>query len=166
MFPTSCNIRAVVQGSTIALQRLYSKLDWLGCSGSTCVKDSCPRLYMEGGNWNNCQADVYRIFRMNGPGPVMVGDAVGLYYPPGNDWFSIAGGTGHRNPCPGSPTSCNGFANEDKWLICFGEVFRIYARGKSSGAVITDHDDIFLFYVNACTQCTQWEGIARALTRK
>ena len=78
-----------------------------------------------------------------------------LLYPPGNDWFSIAGGTGHRNPCPGSPTSGNGFANEDKWLICFGEVFRIYARGKSSGAVITDHDDIFLFYVNAYT----WVGL-------
>ena len=62
---------------------------------------------------------------------------------------------GGRHPCPGTPTSAHGFANQDKWLICFGEVFRIYAKGKSIGQAIRDHDDIFLYYVNA----NKWVGL-------
>ena len=144
--PSGCNYRALEQGSTVALQSLYSKRNWLGCSGETCVKDTCPGLYMEGSDWDNCPAYVYQIYRRNGPGAVHVGDFIGLYYPPGSNWFSMAGGTGHRNPCPGTPTSADGFESVDRWVRCYGEVFRIYARGKSSGDVINEHDAIFLFY--------------------
>ena len=144
--PSGCNFRALKQGSTVALQSLYSKRNWLGCSGETCVKDTCPGLYMEGIDWDNCPADVYQIYRRNGPGTVNVGDTIGLHHPSGGQWFSAFGGTGHRNPCPGTPTTGHGFKAADRWVRCFGEVFRIYARGKSSGDVINEHDAIFLFY--------------------
>ena len=110
---------------------------------------------MEGSDLTNCRNVLFRVYRMNGPGYVCVGDAVGLYYIQGRNWFSMAGGTGHRHPCPGTPTSAHGFANQDKWLICFGEVFRIYAKGKSIGQAIRDHDDIFLYYVDA----NKWVGL-------
>ena len=112
---------------------------------------------MDGIDWNNCPADVYQIYRFRGLGSVRVGDIIGLYYPPGRNWFSMAGGTGHGASCPGTPTSAYGFADEDKWLRCYGEVFRIYARGKSSGAVIKEHDEIFLFYLND----NNWVGLVR-----
>lgn len=115
---------------------------------------------MEGDDWTNCWGEVFHIYRMNGPGSVTVGDVIGLFYPREGNWFSMAGGVGHKNPCPGSPTNASGFENEDNWFHCWGEVFRIYARGKSIGQIITDHDHITLFFIQSKTK---WVGLVDEL---
>jgi len=48
-----------------------------------------------------------------------------------------------------------GFQNSEKWFRCFGEVFKIYARGKSLGSAITAHDTVMLFYI----QDQKWVGL-------
>ena len=54
----------------------------------------------------------------------------------------MAGGKGHKATCPGLPTIAHGFSNNYKWYHCYGEVFKIYARGKRNGAVIRDHESM------------------------
>ena len=144
------------QGSTVALQPLHQKRVWLGCAADPCVKAGCPSLYMEGADWTNCWGEVFQIYRAAGPGNVRVGDVVGLYMPRRSQWFSLATGTGHLAPCPGTPTSLYGFANSDNWYLCWGEVFKIYAREKDIGDIVQDHDDITLYYI----QRQLWVGLA------
>ena len=76
----SPNSKAVKSGARIALQPLYQKLVWLGCAGNLCGKASCPRLFMEGRDWYTCWGEVFEIYRLNGEGPVKVGDLVGFNY--------------------------------------------------------------------------------------
>ena len=144
----------MTQGSTIALQHLRQKRYWLGCPNKQCIQTTCPGLYMEGDKWNRCFGEVFRIYRQAGVGPIRVGNVVGLYFPRQGAWFSMVGGKGHYGRCPGVPTKDYGFANWRLWCQCFGEVFRIYARGKSNGAVITNHDHIMLYYMHA----KKWVG--------
>ena len=146
----------VTHGSTVAIQALHDKRHWLGCASSTggeCHKASHPGLYMEGDNWRNCYGEVFQIYHTSGPGDVLVGDLVGIYYPREQGWwFSMAGGRGHKANCPGLPNSEHGFANELLWYRCCGEVFLIYARGKAIGTPILEHDDITLLFL----QPQQW----------
>ena len=39
------------------------------------------QMQMTGSDWTNCWGEVFRIYRMSGPGNVRVGDVVGIYYP-------------------------------------------------------------------------------------
>lgn len=143
----------VGHGRNVALQPLYQKRFWLGCAPITyCNRATCPQLYMEGTDWSHCWGEVFRIYRAAGPGDVRVGDVIGLFMR--NRWFSLASGRGHLASCPGAPTTQYGFASSENWYRCWGEVFKIYARGKSIGDVIQDHDDITLYYI----QRQKWVG--------
>ena len=73
---------------------------------------------------------------------------------PKRNWFSMYKGQGHKARCPGQPTIAHGFQTKLRWFLCFGEVFKIYARGKPNGTPITDHDDIMLYYIHA----KKWAG--------
>jgi len=105
-------------------------------------------MYMEGSDWTNCWGEVFQIWRAVGSGSIEVGDVVGLYYPRQSKWFSTSSGEGTVQPCPGTPTYTHGFANDKLWFSCLGEAFKIYARGKSLGATIKDHDDILLYNIH------------------
>ena len=139
----------ITHGSTIALQPLYDKRNWLGCSGTACGKEACPNLYMEGDDWNKCMGQVFEIYHMCGPGEIKVGEAVGIYYPKEKNWFGCAGANCGKAGCPGKQSAQYGFENLGKWLGCWGEVFEIYARGKNPGEPITAHDDVILYYPRA-----------------
>ena len=108
--------------------------------------------------------EVFRIYRAAGSGHVRAGDIVGFYYPyqPGF-WLGCAGANCAKSDCPGSPTTAHGFASEDHWVRCWGEVFRIYANGKSSGTVINSGDDIMLYYIQGDTWVSQGDGNTRKL---
>ena len=148
-----CTLRdlhtAIRQGSTVALQPLYNKRYWLGCPHNPCRggTQGCPGLFMEGNDWTNCWGEVFQIYRESGPGTVKVGDRVGIYYPrePGK-WLGCAGSRCGKATCPGRPTTHYGFQNRQKWAPCWGEVFKIYARGKCIGSDINAHDAIMLYY--------------------
>ena len=151
LFPST----AVFQGDTVAFQPLYAKRKWLGCPVKQCDKRTCPNLFMEGADWNRCWGEVFQIYRRNGPGALCVGDMVGIFYPREKNWFSLAGGTGHKHRCPGAPSIAHGFSIAAKWNQCWGEVFQIYAKGKTPGTIINDRDSITLFYIRG----KKWVGL-------
>jgi len=147
--PTSQPVR---HGSTVALQAVYSKHDWLGCSTTTtsCVNSQCPGLYMEGQDWNTCRQNVFQIFRAQGHGDVKVGDLVGLYLTrESGKWFGCHTTACIKNICPHIASYEYGFDAPEKWYRCYGSVFKIYARGKQLGETICDRDHIMLFYLQA-----------------
>ena len=137
----------IYHGSTVALQTFVRNF-WLGCAGAVCGRVTCPLMLMMGSDWTNCWGEVFQIYRANGLGQVRVGDLVGLYYPrEGGRWFGCGGSSCAKATCPGYPTTTYGFANQESWFRCWGEVFKIYARGKALGSVINSDDDIVLYYL-------------------
>ena len=135
----------------------------MSCAPNPCRRATCPRLYLEGADWNNCWGEVFRIFRFSGPGRVRAGEVVAIYYPRETGrWFGCAGINCGKATCPGTPTLAYGMQNRDKWFQCWGEVFKIYARGRPLGATIYSHDDIMLFYL----QQRKWVGLVGAYTDK
>ena len=100
--PTTQSVR---HGSTVALQAVYSKHDWLGCSTTTtsCANSACPGLYMEGQDWNRCRQNVFQIFRAQGHGDVKVGDLVGLYLTrESGKWINCGLTLCVKGSCPGT----------------------------------------------------------------
>ena len=144
---TLCYAAIITHGSTIALQPVYDKRNWLGCTGATCRTEACPNLYMEGDDWGNCKGQVFQIYHICGSGEIKAGDAVGIYYPKEQKWFGCSGTNCGKATCPGQLTAEYGFANLDKWFNCWGEVFIIYARGKEIGESITAQDHVILYYI-------------------
>ena len=142
----------------MAFQPVYNKRYWLSCDFNPCRGGaaSCAGLFMEGSDWTNCWGEVFQIYRASGPGTVKVGDVVGVYYPrqPGK-WLGCSPSNCALATCPGTPTTTYGFQNSEKWLRCYGETFKIYARGKSLGSAITAHDAVMLFYI----QGQKWVGL-------
>ena len=152
---------ALISGDTVALQT-YVRSHWLSCSLPSCYRNSCPRIHIFGNDWINCYGEVFQIYRASGPGRVRVGDLVGLYYPhQAGHWLGCPYEDCYKATCPGIPTITYGFASQDHWFRCFGEVFRIYANGKGNGAVINSGDDIMLYYVQGDTWIAQDDGNTR-----
>jgi hypothetical protein len=136
--------RVLGNGCTVALQLNENHL-WLGCAGGHCLGAPCPGKFFEGADWTKCWGEVFQLYRALGPGNIVVGDFVGLYYKREGKWFSMLNGKGLKSTCPGSPNSQSGFSELEKWFICGGEVFQIYAKGKGLGAEIKDQDAITLY---------------------
>ena len=113
---------------------------------------------MTGNDWTFCFGEVFKIYRASGPGQVHVGDLVGLYYLRERKWLGCRGVNCTKDTCPGQPTTAHGFASEDHWYRCCGEVFRIYATGKSDGTIINDRDDIMLYYLQEQLWVAQDDG--------
>ena len=92
-----------------------------------------------------------------------MGDVVGVHYPhePGK-WLGCFGGNCGKLTCPGIPSTTYGFQSQDKWTLCPGEVFEIYAQGKTVGSIITEHDIIMLYYVVG----NQWVDLANTIVAR
>ena len=120
-------------------------------------------MSIEGNDWTTCWGEVFQIYRASGPGRVRVGDLVGIHFPGrstsgrqlwlGCNWLSC-----YTASCPGQPTTAHGFATQEHWYRCWGEVFKIYAKGKSDGAIINDRDDIMLYYLQEQLWVAQGDG--------
>ena len=105
-------------------------------------------MYFEGNDWSTCTVNTFRIYRARGPGEVLVGDLVGIYLQnESGKWLSCRSATCGKNTCPGVATIDHGFAIEEHWYRCYGEVFKIYARGRNTSEPIMPKDDIFLNYI-------------------
>ena len=149
---TTLTNKPVRHGSMVALQALYQKQYWLGCSTTTtsCVNSACPGLYMRGNEWNSCSKNVFQIFRAKGHGDVRVGDLAGLYLTrESGKWFGCHATTCTKNTCPGTASYEQGFNSPELWYRCYGQVFKIYAHEKQLGDTVNDQDDIMLFYLQA-----------------
>jgi hypothetical protein len=62
-------------------------------------------------------------------------------------WLSCRSHNCGNNSCPGIATTDHGFAIEEHWYRCYGEVFKIYARGRNMSDPIMPKDDILLNYI-------------------
>ena len=121
----------------------------MSCWNTPCAEGTCPGLYFSDEDVDNCAGEVFEIYRRLGSGNVLVGDFVGLHYPyTSGNWLGCSLDNCAKATCPGQATDEYGFATEEKWYNCWGEVFRIYAAGKDSGDPIESGDDIFLYYLN------------------
>ena len=130
----------------MALQT-YNKGKWFSCYLSTCSLSTCPGIIMTLSDWKTCFGEVFQIYRRSGPGPVRVGDEVGLYYPRQSKWLGCSAADNcDKRTCPGTPSVEYGFQDAQRWKSCFGEVFNIYAAGKAVGATIANRDTIMLYY--------------------
>ena len=113
---------------------------------------------------SQCLGEVFTIYSKTASGHnIKVGDKVALYYRRTGKWFGCwQNYCGSRYLCPGTPNYFYGFANALKWTQCWGEVFTIYAYGKSYGQSIFHKDPIMLRYGNRWVSL--WEGWATKLT--
>ena len=141
---------AINHGDTIGLQ-LLCRRRWFSCAGNVACHDSgCPKVYFDAYEWGTCYGEVFEIYRFLGPGPIRVGDLVGIHYPQqGGSWVGCSGDQCRKATCPGLPTTAHGFATGESWFRCWGEVFRIYSRNKAIGATVTAGDDVAFFYLNS-----------------
>ena len=152
----------VRSGETVALKMTYGN-QWIGCAGTWCGKAGCPERFFSKPN-SVCWGEVFKIYSKSANGNIIrVGDKVALYYPRAKKWFGCiayhcSGGYG----CPGTPTYTYGFANAAKWTQCWGEVYTIYAYGKSVGQYIVHKDPIMLQYQNKWVSL--WEGLTTKFT--
>ena len=48
-----------------------------------------------------------------------------------------------KRPCPGTTAQASDFSNDR----CWGEIFKLYARGKPEGQIIYNGDVVMLYYV-------------------
>ena len=149
---------ALNHSDTVALQT-YDRYYWLSCSQSNCNRNPCPDMLMTGEDWTTCSGLVFQIYRASGPGQVHVGDLVGLYFPnESGKWLGCREDNCAKHTCPGQPTTAHGFASQEHWYRCCGEVFKIYSKGKSDGALINDRDDIMLYYLHDELWVAQGDG--------
>ena len=81
------NISGIFHGDRIALQSAFSNYHWICCGAYYCRGCTCPGLYMDDHEWWECHGNVYEIYRAAGPGPIRVGDFIGIHYPHRNRWF-------------------------------------------------------------------------------
>ena len=149
---------AIHQRNNVAFQS-YNRAYWLSCHVSPCKsRYTCPGFAFSGTEWTtNCPSEVFQFYRARGPGPLRVGDVVGIYYPQeAGKWLGCSGGNCVKTTCPGTPSTTYGFQNIEKWTVCPGEVFVIYAQGKTVGSTINKHDIIMLYYLIG----NQWVNLA------
>ena len=140
-----CHFFPVLEsGSIIALQ-IYDQR-WLSLSSTYSSSSNCPGVTFNVDDWTRCPGEVLAIYRMKGPGPVLSGDTVGIYYPNGKTWFSMSSGRGHKDSCPGVPNINTGFNRDSLWVKCWGDVFTVYAKGKSDGDQITRGNRLAFYF--------------------
>ena len=98
-------------------------------------------------DWNKCRGDTFEIYHRGEPGFIRSGDMVALHYPMlKGTWLNCKKSICVKGTCPGNPNPYTGFSDSQKWIDCFGEVFRIYARNKVNGIPVNSDDVVALFY--------------------
>ena len=142
----------------------YSRHLWLDCSSSQCTQSIYPRVYFEGNDWSTCRDNTFRIYRARGPGEVLVGDLVGIYLQnESGKWLSCRSPSCGNHSCPGIATADHGFAIEEHWYRCYGEVFKIYARERNISDPIMPKDDVMLNYIQECKWVQSHPSLHKAL---
>ena len=141
----------------------YNRAYWLSCTPNPCnSREPCPGFAISGSEWRSCAGEVFQFYRASGPGAVRVGDVVGAYFPRRQKWLGCYEGSCYRRPCPGRPSNTYGFQSQDKWTVCPGEVFKIYAKGKALNSIINEHDIIMLYYLVD----NQWVNLANTIVAR
>ena len=146
------SISHIYHGTRIALQYKSSSRYWMECAtctsnGQLCQWSTCPGLYFDSSDIHRCSSLLFRIYRQRGRGALRNGDIVSLYNLKGQQWLGCLQKHCTISSCPGRVNNVYGFQDQKKWFRCYGEVFRIYARGRKIGAYIMSHDQVALYHL-------------------
>ena len=135
----------------LRLQFLGARDAWLGCPHSNTICDlrKCPSSY---GRYRNFDGQCYgEEFQIIGEGTsyssIRVGQRIRIrYIHEHNTWIGCSSESYcAKATCPGTTVQGGSFTNDR----CWGEIFKIYARGKTIGQIIYNGDLVMLFYVRA-----------------
>jgi hypothetical protein len=140
--------RKIRSGMKVGLR--YEGIKWLGCwSRHKCGTASCPGL-MFTADQAHCGGEIFRMYKRRGSGTIRIGDEVGLYYLGSKTWMSAWDNDGGVSKCPGEPSIDFGMNTVPG--KCRGEVFKVYAEGKSLGTPLNNKDYIMLHYPHGGNQ--------------
>ena len=126
----------------LKLQFLGAKNAWLGCHGPSnlCVLATCPSINQNYHNFDRCWGENFQII---GEGAIhhviKSGQRIRLHYPNEHKtWMDCHYNYCRKSTCPGTTSQGSNFNR------CGGEMFRIYARGKTTGQTIYNGDVVML----------------------
>ena len=119
---------------------------WLGCPDSVCDLRTCPN----GDNYRDftgrCWGEEFQIIAEGTKNdPIKSGQRIRLrYLREANTWMGCpANSNCDKRTCPGTTAKGTNFNDG-----CWGETFRIYARGKANGQLLYNGDVVMLYYVH------------------
>jgi len=120
---------------------------WLGCPDTICDLRTCP----SGNNYRYFDARCWgEEFQVIGEGPnfspIKSGQRIRIrYLREHNSWMGCPNHekkTCDKRTCPGTTAQGKDFTNDR----CWGEIFIMYARGRTNGQVIQNGDVVMLYY--------------------
>ena len=128
------------------MQFLGAKNAWLGCPASVCDLRMCPSgnnnyRYFDG----RCYGEEFQIIGEGTHGSaIKSGQRIRLrYLRDHNAWMGCPANTYcDKRTCPGTTAAGTVFTNNR----CWGEVLKIYARGRADGQIIYNGDLVMLYY--------------------
>ena len=120
---------------------------WLGCPDSVCDLRICPS-YGNSNNYANfgvCGEEQFQIIGKGTQGSsIKSGQLIRLrYLAEHNSWVGCSAIDDHcyKSECPGTSVQGSDFTR------CSGEMFRMYARGKTNGQTIYNGDLVMLYQI-------------------
>ena len=128
----------------LRLQSVATRNAWLGCPHTVCDLRRCPSMNHNYRDFNKCSGEVFQIIG-EGDSPIITsGRLIRLkYIDDHNTWMGCPTKKYcSKKRCPGSELEAKNFAK------CGGEMFRIYARGKTLGQAIHNGDVVMLHFEN------------------
>ena len=133
----------------LKLQFLGARNAWLGCPDSNGICDlrTCPSVNTYYRLFNGrCWGEEFQIISDGIQGSaIKSGQQIRLrYLREHNSWMGCPFNSRcDKRTCPGTTAQGKDFSNSR----CWGEIFRIYARGRTNGQTIYNGDVVMLYYV-------------------
>lgn len=131
----------------LKLQFLGARDAWLGCPDVICDLRTCPS---NNGNYRYYDTQCWgEEFQIIGEGaaynPIKCGQQIRLrYLREHNTWLGCPTNNHcDKRTCPDTTAQGRNFSNDR----CWGEIFRICARGRRNGEVVYNGDVVMLYYV-------------------
>ena len=132
----------------LKLQFLGARDAWLGCPDDVCDLRMCPS---RNNNYRyfdaRCWGEEFQIIgEGNTCNPIKSGQQIRLRYPrENNTWLGCPKNNRcDKRICAGTTAQGRNFSNDR----CWGEIFRIYSRGRRNGNAIYNGNVVMLYYVH------------------
>ena len=111
------------------------------CDLRHCSSSSNNHHYFDG----RCYGEEFQIIGEGAPhNPIKCGQCIRLcYLRDHNTWMGCPSSKNYcdKRTCPGTTSQASNFNRG-----CYGEIFRIYARGKANGQIVYSGDVVMLYY--------------------
>ena len=130
------------------LQFLGARNAWLGCpdtANGICDLRTCPSDNDNYRHFGRCWGALFQIIGEGTHGSaIKSGQQIRLrYLHEHNSWMSCSANNHcNKRTCPGTTAQGSDFRNSR----CWGEIFRIYARGRTNEQTIYNGDVVMLYY--------------------